>query len=1036
MTSQTEAVFSPGMRVRIRDAEWFVRRVAPVKTGGQALYVRGITCPIQGRDQIFWTEAERDAQGQIAIEVIRPENAVLSLDTSSHAIRTRLRIESVARHNPVSSGNIALAHYAAMDVLNYQLQPAYHALNSERDPRSRILIADAVGLGKTLEAGILLSELICRGAAKRILVVTLKSMMAQFQKEMWCRFSIPLVRLDSAGLQRIRSDIPSNHNPFNFYDKAIVSVDTLKQDNQFKSALESAHWDVIVIDEAHNVSARGKNQRAQRARLAEKLAALCDHMILLSATPHDGSKESFASLMTLLDPLAIPNPSNYGPKDIEGLFERRFKKDVADEIAAHFPERVLVPIEAEASPPERVLYEALKDLKLEMDSRRGKGDVMFRTTLVKSLLSSPAAFIETVNHRLANPKTTQVDAVQLKQLLGLAVDIGNADFTKYQCLIRYLKDKKTGWNKKDPTDRLVIFAERIETKRFLVETLAKDLGLDPKAVASIDGRMKDVDVMQVVEQFGLANSPLRILVASDVASEGINLHYFAHRLVHFDIPWSLITFQQRNGRIDRYGQKAQPIITFLLSSVDGTQDDLNVMRHVINREINAHDNIGDPGQLMGVYDAAEEENIVARAYQAVKDGSQVIAALDAQIAEQRGGTGPAAQDSDTGRPAAQDSEDDFDLMDLIGAGNTPFVENEKAGGGGPVVTMEPPSIFKTESDYLAAGLSFMQSVSSRKYGELTRDERTGLLRLPVTETLGSFCRHVLPYELRKQIGESGELLFTTDPKAMQAETTLARNLTLVSEEDDERREAWPRVSYLWPLNPVSQWITENVNATFGSQSAPVLRVAGCRGPAFLVYAYAPNEHGEPLVQGWFLAEPQMNADCRRSDGESICGNSRQSAGALHVQSGRLEELIAPFGIDRPGFANTAGQDEKLEAGLKETLDALRLPAIEAVKPFLDRLVAEHKAEEGPRNAAILEKLEARLKNSMEQLEFAFEGYETVVKKLRQSAFDRAKRNRQEAYDNFKNWAETHRRPTAYRHCQIVAVFVGMEKKPQIGEDER
>lgn len=992
-----EQLFSAGMRVKIRDAEWFVRQVSPVKTGGQALYVRGITCPVQGRDQIFWTEAERDAEGKIAIEVILPENTILSLDTSSHATHTRLRIESVARHNPVSSGNIALAHHAAMDVLNYQLQPAYHALNSERDPRSRILIADAVGLGKTLEAGILLSELICRGAGKRILVVTLKSMMAQFQKEMWCRFSIPLVRLDSAGLQRIRSDIPSNHNPFNFYDKTIVSVDTLKQDNQFKSALESSHWDVIVIDEAHNVSARGKNQRAQRARLAEKLSALCDHMILLSATPHDGSKESFASLMTLLDPLAIPDPSKYGPKDIEGLFERRFKKDVADEIAAHFPERVLVPIEAEASLAERALYDALKNLKLEMDSRRGKGDVMFRTTLVKSLLSSPAAFIETVNHRLSNPKTTQIDFVQLQGLLNLAVDIGNADFTKYQCLVRYLKDKKTGWNKKDPADRLVIFTERIETKRFLVETLAKDIGLDAKAIASIDGRMKDVDIMQVVEQFGLANSPLRILIASDVASEGINLHYFAHRLVHFDIPWSLITFQQRNGRIDRYGQKEQPIITFLLSSVDGSQDDLNVMRHVINREINAHDNIGDPGQLMGVYDAAEEENIVARAYQAVKDGAQVIAALDAQIA---------AEKTKTPEEKAE-CDEEFNLLDFIGAGNTAFGDDMGEKDGTRAVTMEPPTIFNNESDYLAAGLKFMQSVSSRKYGELSQDERTGLLRLPVTENLGSYCRHVLPYELRRQISETNELLFTTDPKTMQIETDLARNLTLISESDDDRREAWPKVSYLWPLNPISQWITENVNATFGSQFAPVLRVANCKAPMFLIYAQAPNEHGEPLVQEWFLVET-----C--ADGSGVSG----------VVSGRLETLIAPFGLDCPGFSNTAAQDERLDDATLTKINALRLPAIEAVRPILDKLVSEYEAKEGPRNAAILEKLNARLKNSMEQLEFVFEGYEAVVKKLRQSAFERAKRNRQEAYDNFKNWAESHRRPASYRHCQIVAVFVG------------
>ena len=1002
-----EVKYSAGMRLRIRDAEWFVRGVKPVRTGGQALYVRGITCPVQGRDQIFWTEAEKNTAGETEIEIIRPENVELRLDTSSHAITTRLRIESVARHNPVSSGNIAIAHHAAMDVLNYQLQPAYHALNSQRDPRSRILIADAVGLGKTLEAGVLLSELICRGAAKRILVVTLKSMMAQFQKEMWCRFSIPLVRLDSTGLQRIRSEIPSNHNPFNYYDKTIVSVDTLKQDNQFKSALESAHWDVIVIDEAHNVSARGKGQRAQRARLAEKLATLCDHMILLSATPHDGSKESFASLMTLLDPLAIPNPSKYGPKDIEGLFERRFKKDVADEIAAHFPERVLVPIEAEASLAERTLYEELKNLNLEMDSRRGKGDVMFRTTLVKSLLSSPAAFIETVNHRLANAKTTPNDAVQLSRALELAKDIGNADFTKYQRLVAYLKDKKTGWNKRDSADRLVIFTERIETKRFLIETLGRDLGLDVKAIASIDGRMKDVDIMRVVEQFGLANSPLRILIASDVASEGINLHYFAHRLIHFDIPWSLITFQQRNGRIDRYGQKAQPIITFLLSSVDGTQDDLNVMRHVINREINAHDNIGDPGQLMGVYDAAEEENIVARAYQAVKDGAQVIAALDAQIAEGRGGT--VGEHGGT-ESATQDSDDDFSLAGLIGAGNTPFIDDSGTKGVDRAVTMEPPTIFRNESDYLAAGLSFMQGVSSRNYGELKRDERTGLLRLPLTENLQNYCKHVLPYELRSQIGETGELQFTTDAKTMQVETDLARNLTLVSDDEENRREAWPAVSYLWPLNPVSQWITENVNATFGSRSAPVLRVADCPDPVFLVYAQAPNEHGDPLVQQWFKVV--------------FRGGTVPATQAADVSDGRLEELIAPYGLNRAGFSNVAAKGEVLDAALKARLDALRLPAIEAVSPHFERLVAEYEAVEGPKNAAILEKLDVRLRNSMEQLEFVFEGYETVVKKLRQSAFDRARRNRQEAYDNFKDWAESHRRPAAYRHCQIVAVFVG------------
>ena len=173
-------------------------------------------------------------------------------------------------------------------------------------------------------------------------------MLTQFQKELWARLSIPLVRLDSQGLHRIRQHIPTSHNPFYHFDKVIISIDTLKQNNAFRAHVESAWWDVIVIDEAHNVAVRGGG-RSQRAKIAEVLAERSDALILLSATPHDGKARSFASLMNMLDPTAIADPDNYSRDEIEGLFVRRFKKDVQDQIGAKFPTRTIAYAHATAS---------------------------------------------------------------------------------------------------------------------------------------------------------------------------------------------------------------------------------------------------------------------------------------------------------------------------------------------------------------------------------------------------------------------------------------------------------------------------------------------------------------------------------------------------------------------------------------------------------------------------------------------------------------------------------------------------------------
>ena len=351
------STLAPGARVVVRDAEWLVRSTKRASNGAQVFEAVGLSDFIKGKRSQFIYELEKDN-----LTVLDPKDTGLVADDSAGYQRSLLFIEAHLRQTAPTEPDLYVGHRAAMDMLPFQLDPTLKAL---RMPRQRLLIADAVGLGKTLEAGILVSELMRRGRARRILVITTKSMLTQFQKEFWTRFTIPLVRLDSIGIQRIRSRIPTNHNPFHYYDKAIVSVDTLKQDREYRTYIEQAHWDVIVIDECHNVARRGRGQSASlRSQLAARLSTRSDTLIMLSATPHDGRPESFASLMNMLDPTAIANEASYTKDDIRDLYVRRFKKDVAAQLLKHFPERQVQAVEAPASPAEERAFDQLNALTL------------------------------------------------------------------------------------------------------------------------------------------------------------------------------------------------------------------------------------------------------------------------------------------------------------------------------------------------------------------------------------------------------------------------------------------------------------------------------------------------------------------------------------------------------------------------------------------------------------------------------------------------------------------------------------------------
>ena len=463
---QANAALAPGARAVIRDEEWLIRRTDPSTDGGWLLSCDGISELVRGQSALFLTRLEDK------IEILDPANTTLVHDDSRTYNATLLYLESQRRRMVPNDESIHLGHRGVMNLVPYQLDPAIQAL---RQPRARILIADAVGLGKTLEAGVLATELIQRGRGKRILVVTQKSMLTQFQKEWWSRFSIPLVRLDSVGLARVRNRIPANHNPFNHFDRSIISIDTLKSNLEYRNYLENAWWDIIVIDECHNVAARaGESGVSRRARLARLLATRSDTLMLLSATPHDGSARSFASLMSLLDPTAISDPDDYTPDDFKskGLVVRRFKKDIRDQVTADFQERITTCLRQSASPQEEAIYSALLAIRFTQGGQHkgGKQQELQRVGLQKGLFSSPAAALESTLKRIellqAKVSGTTDEANEIQDLNRLvdALKIVTTDpkaeaFSKYQRLLSYLRSPEFGWQKTDATDRLVIFSE-------------------------------------------------------------------------------------------------------------------------------------------------------------------------------------------------------------------------------------------------------------------------------------------------------------------------------------------------------------------------------------------------------------------------------------------------------------------------------------------------------------------------------------------------------------------------------------------------
>ncbi|AQP44686.1 helicase [Tessaracoccus flavus] len=891
--------FAPGNVVVVRDEDWLITSVDE-SSDGPVLNAQGLSDLVRGQDAVFYPSLDR-------IKLNDPRDTQVRADDSPKYRRSRLWVESTLRKTavPLSDDSLTVSPRMLARQLGYQHKAVAKAL----DPatlRPRILLADAVGLGKTLEIGMILSELIRRGRGERILVVTPRHVLEQMQHEMWSRFAIPFVRLDSQGVARVKQKLPANRNPFSYFRRVIISIDTLKQE-RFVHDLRRHHWDAVVIDESHNVT----NTATLNNRLASILAPQADALILASATPHNGSRESFAELVRLLDPTAVKADGDLDAKRVEQLTIRRHRHsaEVAEEVGADWAER-LEPDNRliDASPQEDAVVDELVDTWLRPTGSSpysGANGSLFPWTLAKAFLSSPAALRDTLHNRIERLDHTPAAHREAEALRRLAVlnDATMATSSKYQALVAYLRDE-VGVGKTSPM-RAVVFSERVATLHWLQAKLQKDLGLKPDQVEVLHGGLADDQQQAIVESFKQTSSPIRVLVTGDVASEGVNLHKQCHHLIHYDIPWSLIRIEQRNGRIDRYGQKQPPQITTLLLNTANERfsGDIRVLTALVAREHEAHRALGDAASLMGRYSVTAEEEAIRQVLAGSKSFDDVVAS-------------PEDIDTSVDDWLAQYLDDDVDD------------QPEPAVVGDHL-------LYAKAVDFLRDALhEYYPSPEDRP---LPRDLGGVDWREHQAEHIVEF---VPPADLRQR--------FEVLPQSYLADRNVLERLQLVTEPNaastildaaltDTSASSWPEAHYLGPLHPVLDWAADRALARLARGEIFAVR-GNVDVPTVLLNGTLINRRGQVVASSWLSAQ---------FHGATPFVEVHATAGEMLTDAGVIGERSNPGPVQLPDMDLVRPAVERAEDTLRFQFQA----AADAAKARVDEWVA--RAEEWQSEAEAL-----------------------------------------------------------------------------------
>jgi ERCC4-related helicase len=563
----------------------------------------------------------------------------------------------------------------------YQLLPLRKAL---RLPRVNLLIADDVGAGKTVEAGLVLREMLLRRRVDYAVVAAPAGMVRQWQDELEAKFGLAFTVVDREHLADIRRDRGFTANPWTAGSFFIVSHSILADDTYaggLRDALRGFRSKaMLILDEAHHAAPASGARYAvdsQFTKAVRDIAGRFEHRLFLSATPHNGHSNSFSALLEILDPQRFTRGVPVRPRELEAVMVRRLKSDLRH-FGERFPKRHVVPIDIDDLPPHdpdirlpRMLAEYGEGLRRRAESLPPREAGLARLAFVglqQRLLSSPQAFAETLRVHIAGldrrsasvavatsfthgaaeatedePEEENRGLLELEReesarteaaasfsapvadraaaqaMLDVATQAARRPDARVTWLSTWVRENMApggAWNGR----RLVIFTEYEATRRWLERRLMEALDdLDPESrIAAFTGATPLERREELKRRFNAnpTNDPLRILLCTDAAREGINLQTRCHDLVHFDLPWNPARLEQRNGRIDRKLQPSPEV--WCRYFVYAQREEDIVLKALVEKTERIRDQLGSAGQVIAgrLTERLAREGIIAAARQA------------------------------------------------------------------------------------------------------------------------------------------------------------------------------------------------------------------------------------------------------------------------------------------------------------------------------------------------------------------------------------------------------------------------------------